>query len=643
MSGYTVTFIPENTSVVIDENDSLLSAINLAGIPVKASCGGKGTCGSCKVIIKAGRVKLSVGSILDREEQAGGCLPACRCYPLSDIVAEVPAGSRHSEKRVLLDNSFYAEPESAVHSTGDAHGDKFSAGSPVFRVITVKIPEPSLNDPIDDLSRLKRSILRETGLENIWPTIKLLRVLPKTLRQGGWTITVSLAAVPGCELIEMDCVESDMENRNYYGLAVDIGTTTVAAQLVELESGNIAGEKGTFNRQSSFGDDVITRIIYCDGHGVGSLQKAVLETINDLAGEMAKDRGIETTDIRAAFFAGNTTMTHILLGLDPANIRLEPYTPVANNFSPIRASCAGLNIHERAWLHIAPGTASYMGGDITAGLLVTGMAYAEDLCLFIDIGTNGEMVLGNNEWLVSCACSAGPAFEGWGIKHGMQASAGAIERVVITGGGQKVEYGTVGNKPPLGICGSGLIDTVSWLYKSGVVDRTGSFIPGAAKTRVRDSGEGREFVLAWAADTGNQADIYLSEAEIKNLIRSKAAVYAGIRTMLNMVGLPVEAISKVIIAGGFGRQINIREAINIGLFPDIPLEKYSYIGNSALQGSRIALQSGQARDLLREIAGKMTYLELSTGNLFMEEFISALFIPHTELSLFPTAERAVKI
>lgn len=638
MPGYTVTFIPENKDVMINENESLLHAINLARIPVKASCGGSGTCGSCKIIIKDGRVRISDEMTLDRKDRESGCLPACRCYPLGDLVVEVPADTRTSEKSVLMDNSFDTETEKY---SGVILSNKYPAGRHVFKKIKISVPVPSLNDPIDDLSRLERSVTKDTGLENIRPAMNLMRILPKTLRQGGWSITVALSEVPGSEWVEMDCVEDGSENRKCYGLAVDIGTTTVAAQLVDLESGDIAGAKGTFNRQSSFGDDVITRIIYCDGHGVVSLQKAVLETINDLIDEMVRDSGIEPSDIKAAFCAGNTTMTHMLLGLDPANIRLEPYTPVANKYPAIRASEAGLNIYNNAWVHIAPGTSSYVGGDITAGLLVTGMAYDGDLSLFIDIGTNGEMVLGNKEWLVSCACSAGPAFEGWGIRHGMQASAGAIEKVVISSGGQRVDYSTVGNRPPRGICGSGLIDTVSWLYKAGVVDRTGSFIPDAGNTRVRESGAGWEFVLVWAGEAGNHSDIFLTEAEIKNLIRSKAAVYAGIRTMLNMVGLPVEAIKKVFIAGGFGRQINLREAINIGLFPDIPLDKYVYLGNSALKGTRLALISGEARELLNEIPGRITYLELSTGNLFMEEFISALFIPHTELSLFPTVGRAV--
>jgi uncharacterized 2Fe-2S/4Fe-4S cluster protein (DUF4445 family) len=638
MSRYSVSFYPENTVVMIDGNDSLLYAINLAGIPVKASCGGRGMCGSCGIIIKEGRVKMAEGAAPGQKYQGKEYLPACRCFPLSSLVIEVPTESRLTGQQVLLDTSFDSVTGILNASSENKLCDMFSFDSPVYRKITIDVPEPSLNDPIDDLSRLIRAIHNVTGLEKLRPTMGLLRVLPAMLRRGGWKVAISLAAIPGSEYTEMDYVEPGCENDGYFGLAVDVGTTTVVAQLVDLESGTVTCTKGAFNKQASFGDDVITRIIYAGEHGVSVLQAAILDTINDLIDEIIEENSIKTSDIKTAICAGNTTMTHILLGLDPSNIRLEPYTPVANKFPALRAAGAGLNIYQQAWVHLAPGTASYMGGDITAGLLVTGMAFADDLSLFIDIGTNGEMVLGNKEWFISCACSAGPAFEGWGIKHGMRACPGAIERVVISQDGQKVKYDTVGNNPPLGICGSGLIDALSWLYKAGVIDRTGSIIKDPEKLRIRETVSGREFVLAWAGEAGNAADIYLSEAEIKNLIRSKAAVYAGIRTMLHMVGLPLEAISRVFIAGGFGRQINIRAAISIGMLPDIAMEKYNYIGNSSVKGARLALLSGQAREMFYNIADKITYLELSSGNLFMDEFISSLFIPHTELALFPTVE-----
>jgi len=323
------------------------------------------------------------------------------------------------------------------------------------------------------------------------------------------------------------------------------------------------------------------------------------------------------------------------MGLDPTYIRLEPYTPVVNAIPPVRAAFVGMDINPQAWVQFIPGVAGYMGGDITAGVLVTGMAFADGVNLFIDIGTNGEMVLGGKEWLLSCACSAGPAFEGGGIRHGMRAMRGAIEQVEITRGGREVKYATVGNAPPAGICGSGLIESVSQMYRAGIIDRGGKLISDSDIPRVRDAEDGREFVLARSAETGLSEDITLSEAEVKNLIRSKAAIFAGIRTMLQKVGLPFEAIERVFIAGGFGRHINIRDAVNIGLFPDIPVEKYVYVGNSALKGARMALLSRRARDLTKEIAEKMTYLELSAGSTFMEEYISALFIPHTDLGLFP--------
>lgn len=647
MPNFSVQFFPDNKQVTIVENESLFHAIAAAEIPLKASCGGKGTCNRCKVLIKEGRVKSVATGKLTEEEQKQGYVLACQSFPESDLVVEIPEESKLGEHQVVLDDSsdsggkaLNGEQAGTGILSEDTGRCAEGACIPLYKKVQLEIPEPTLSDTEDDLGRLIRSIRKETGIEHLRPNLDTLRTLPQVLRQAGWKVTVSLAEGKGYKAIEITGVEPGHNDKKYYGLAVDIGTTTVVAQLVDLESGRTEGVKGTYNRQAVFGDDVISRIVYANEYrdGLRELQKAVVGTINDLIEELVREQKIKPTDIRVVVCAGNTTMTHLFLGLDPTHIRLEPYTPVANNIPAVRAYRAGLKIYPQAWVQCIPGIASYVGGDITSGVLITGMAFSDELTLFIDIGTNGEMVLGNKEWLISCACSAGPAFEGGGIRHGMRAMRGAIEHVKIALGGSDVSYATVGEAPPLGICGSGLIDSIAGLYKAGIIDRSGNFISGGGTPRVRDSDEGKEFVLAWAGESGRMADITLSEAEVKNLIRSKAAVYAGIRSMLQMVGLPVEAIDRVVIAGGFGRYINIRDAINIGLLPDMPLEKYIYVGNSSVKGARMALLSRQARDEIEDIASKMTYLELSVGNIFMEEFVSALFIPHTDLSLFPSTQ-----
>lgn len=649
MQVFSVLFLPDGkkTNLSIDEN--IYHAALKAGIALNSSCGGNGVCKRCKVIIKKGRVR-TLDIVGPNDDKNTGYVLACRVYPESDLVIEIPEESRLKEHQIALE-SILDDDEKGQAGTEikadvfleHANWYKEKQCEPLYKKLQLKIPEPTLSDPEDDLGRLTRCIRREAGIFHLRPNPDILRSLPKVLRNAGWKVSVSLAEGRGHQTVEIAEIEPGNDFKKYYGLAVDIGTTTVVAHLIDLENGRTVGIKGSYNRQAAFGSDIITRIIYANEYqdGLKKLQKAVVDTINGLIEELARDEKIEPADIKTVVCAGNTTMIHLFLDLDPANIRLEPYVPVANDIPALRAVQVGLKVHPGAWVQCIPGVAGYVGGDIVAGVLVAGITLSNKLTLFIDIGTNGEMVLGNKEWMVACACSAGPAFEGCGLRHGMRAMRGAIEHLKISPGGSTVKYVTVDNVPPAGICGSGLIDSIAWLYKSGVIDRSGNFNCGRNVSRIRDSEEGKEFVLAWPEETERRSSITISEPEVKSLIRSKAAVYAGIRTMLQMVGLPFDAIERVVIAGGFGRYINIRNAVSIGLLPDIPVEKYTYVGNSSIKGAKMFLLSRHARESVEEIKGKMTYLELSTGNKFMEEFISALFIPHTDLSLFPSLQKEV--
>jgi uncharacterized 2Fe-2S/4Fe-4S cluster protein (DUF4445 family) len=366
------------------------------------------------------------------------------------------------------------------------------------------------------------------------------------------------------------------------------------------------------------------------------LRNAVLKSLNELISQLASENHIDINVINYAVCAGNTTMVHLFLGIDPKYIRLEPYTPAINIPEPIRAEEVGLQICKTAWVYCIPGIASYVGGDITSGAQVIGIDKTEKVTLFIDVGTNGEMVLGNQDWLMACACSAGPAFEGGGIKCGMRAMRGAIERLDVISDTLDVEYSTVGGAKPVGVCGSGLIDCIAGMHKAGIIDRTGQFSSNLTNQRIRNGDDGPEYVIVSKENSGNGQDIALSEVDIKNLIRSKGAVFAGIRTMLRKMDLPIEIIEEIIIAGGFGRHISIKDAISIGLLPDAEFEKYKYIGNSSVKGAKMVLLSKTARDEAVQLATKMTYLELSIGNDFMDEYVSALFIPHTDMTLFPS-------
>jgi len=631
MAEFKVLFKPDQKEVVVSENVNLMEALNLAGINIKTVCGGAGTCGKCLVKIIEGQKRVVSYGKLKHEEIEKGYVLACQTFPESDLTVEIPFDSRLTQHQIVTDDDKAA---GLMNELDLADNEEFD---PLFRQISLELPVPTLDDPRDDLSRLVATYARQENNE-LLVEYEQLKTLPEVLRKEDFKVTLGVNDFLGKD--KSLFIKPGQAKQQAFGLAIDIGTTTVAVQLIDLNTGQVLGTKGNYNKQAAFGDDVISRIIYADENpdGPEKLRKAVISTINELVLQLGKEHNIDKNSIVSAVVAGNTTMTHLFLELDPRYIRLEPYTPAALYLPPLAAKDAKLEMNPNGLLYIMPNVASYVGGDITSGVLYTGLANSEEITLFIDIGTNGEMVLGNKDWLVTCACSAGPAFEGSGIKHGMRAMQGAIERVNILDMGKEVKYQTVGGIPPVGICGSGLIDLIANLKRAGIIDRNGKIDRTVNKERIREGEDGLEFVLAWAEESGNNKDIVITEADIQNLIRAKAAIFAGVRTMLAMVDLPIEAIDKVIIAGGFGKYLNIKDAITIGLLPDIELNKFSYVGNSSLKGARKALLSRKACEEVKEVARKMTYLELSVGTTFMEEFVSASFIPHTDLHLFPSVE-----
>lgn len=622
MADYKITFQPGQVMARAHDSECLLDVAFKAGISLKSSCGGTGACSQCKLIIRKGLVDVQGVGKLTREQLDQGYVLACQTYPNSDLEIEIPADSMLSEHKVLISH--------------DEGYDSTSVINPLFQKIKIEVAAPSLDNHMDDLSRLYAALKQSYNLERQRISLEVMQHLPQVLREGDWKVTVSLADIKDCT--EIINIEPGWDYRKYYGLALDIGTTTVVAHLVDLETGDSVGVEGAYNKQAVFGDDVISRIIYAVEHkrGLEQTQKTVLGTIDKLIANLIKDKDIEREDIWYVSCAGNTTMTHMFLGIDPEYIRLEPYVPASNSFIPIKAADLGLLINSKANVYCIPGVASYVGGDVTAGAEIINIEQEDKLTLFIDVGTNGELILGNREWLVACACSAGPAFEGGGISNGMRAMDGAIEYVRIEPDTWDVHFKTVSNRKPVGICGSGLIDCLAALQEAGVMDRTGSFSTRSDSNRLRITDGEKEFILVFAAESGNGKDITISESDVKNLIRSKAAIFAGIQTMLKTVDLPLETIEQVYIAGGFGRYINLEDAIKIGMFPDLPLDKYRYVGNSSIAGAKKILLSKETRDHAEKLAEKVTYLELSVGNDFYEEYTSALFIPHTNLDLFPS-------
>jgi len=626
---------PENISVEVPAGTSLLKAAVITGIDIKANCGGEGTCGRCMVKLESGSVASGESRTLKKNLRDEGYVLSCQAKVKDEEVSIlVPESSSVKTHRVL---SAQAKREEEMVANVLLQGYQ---RQPICRKVRVKLEPPSLVENTADLSRLRLGLKKVLNLpledESIRVSITALRTLAEILRESNWDVAVTIAILDSfTEIIRVEPGHIGVT----LGVAIDVGTTSNVVYLIDLSTFRIINRQGDYNRQCRYGDDVISRIIYSsvEKTGLKTLQKAATDTINDLIDKAVTEVGYKREDVVQAVIAGNTTMTQLLWGVTPKYIRLEPYIPTFQVVPPVKARQIGLKLHHEAIAVSFPQVASYVGGDIVAGALFTRIAYEDDLTLFIDIGTNGEMVLGNKDFLVSCACSAGPAFEGGGITFGMRATTGAIESVTIDPKNFDVIVETVRGAKAVGICGSGLIDALSALLEAGAIDRAGVFQTGLATNRLREGDESREFVLVWQEESGRDSDIVITEADVKNLLRAKAAIFAGIRTMLQMVEMKIEDVSRIIIAGGFGNYLNIEKSIKIGLLPDIDQERYTFVGNSSVKGACLALLSADAYREAVDLGQKITYIELATGNSFMDEYISAMFLPHTDLDLFPSA------
>ncbi|MBC7229364.1 MAG: DUF4445 domain-containing protein [Actinobacteria bacterium] len=636
-----VLFLPDNRFVTVARGENLLRAAMDADVHINASCGGSGSCGKCRVVIEEGEVEREPNPKLGEAEAARGYALACQTRVLSDLKVSIPLESRIGDRRIFE----RAEPT-------PAHGHLLSAADweerlpaweldPPTRKYHLVLPEPSLDDNASDAERIKRGLAVEAGLRDVVIDYPVLQRLPNMIRQSGWDITVTVLD-SGEELRAVRIEQGDTTERQS-AIAIDVGTTTISAELIDLRTGEVTARASDYNAQVAFGEDVITRIIYAiRGTGLAKLQSVVVGTIWNLIKNLVEQAGIEYCNITHVVVAGNTTMTHLLLGLNPKYIREEPYIPSATFFPWIKCSDIGLRIAAGVYLYAIPCVASYVGGDIVAGMLASGIFNTDRLTLYIDIGTNGEMVLGNRDWMLSCSCSAGPAFEGGGVKHGMRATSGAIEQVRIDKIGYEPMIITVGNRKPIGICGSGLIDALSEMFLTGVINEKGKINTDLPTPRVRRTEGGAEYVLVWAEDSATRRDIVITEVDIDNLMRAKAAVYAGIEILLSSMDLDVSMIDELLIAGAFGRYLEVDKAVTIGLLPDIGYEKIKFVGNGSLLGAHLSALSREMLARANEIARQMTYLELSMNPAFMEHYVSALFFPHTDLDSFPSVKERLE-
>jgi uncharacterized 2Fe-2S/4Fe-4S cluster protein (DUF4445 family) len=658
MATHRVTFDAGGPTVSVPTGALLVEAARLAGVAINQPCGGQGRCGRCAVQVLNGGVRRRSALRLTAADVAQGFALACQSVVEGDTTINVPA-------QAMIERRLTTERTVAEVTAPAAYDYRRHQSSQRFRLT---LPPPSLDDQTDDWSRLQvalRQAIAESGsslpvqVAGVAPTgaaptgvsstgvsptgaspalsLPLLRRLGRLLREREWQVTAVVdGSGPVLRLVDLQPGQW-ADDAPLWGMAVDIGTTTVTVWLVDLVSGRVAAQTAEYNRQIACGEDVISRIVYAGKNEDGrELRRLILETINELVARACQRSRIEPAAVVKATIAGNSSMIHLLLGVPAETIRLAPFVTAVNEIPLFVAADVGLAIHPDATVDCLPGVASYVGADITAGALAAGLDETEKITLFLDIGTNGEIALGNRDWLVACACSAGPAFEGAGVGDGMRATRGAIEEVWIHSDTYEPSWRVIGGGRPRGLCGSGLLSLLAELFVTGLVDKAGNFNSALPSPRLRRSDSGWEYVVAWGSETDHGRDITITRVDVDNLLRAKAAIYAGFTVLGERVGVPLEMVEQVLIGGAFGKYVNVEKAVQIGLLPDMPWECFRFLGNTSVQGAYLALLDRQARQRVGDIAGRMTYVELSADNTFYDAFTSALFLPHTDLSRFPS-------
>ena len=617
--------------------DNLLELARRANVAIDAPCSGNGSCGKCRVKLVEGQVESIPSRHITEEEFEAGWRLSCNCKVMGDCVVFVPdIASAYQSRMKTADLSSPKEIaifEDCQNSLKES-GIEFTNN---FRAVVLEMAAPTVDDTMPDNERLTWAIQEALGVEKVKIPFAVMVKLASTLRAYDFNVCVK-GELQGDTFLCMEI--SAPEDTPIVGCAIDIGTTTVTMVLTDLATGKLLAKGSSGNGQIRYGADVINRIIEQgrDG-GRKKLQDAIVkETLNPIIANLCKTANISARSILRLCVAANTTMNHLFVGVDAESVRMEPYIPSFFGWDGLTAGDLKLPANPLARVQIAPNIGSYVGGDITAGTLATGLWDQDEMSLFIDLGTNGEIVFGNRDFMLSCACSAGPAFEGGDISCGMRATDGAIEACEIDKNTMEPTLTIVGDagQKPVGICGSGIIDIISELFRCGIINAKGLFVREGARVARDAHGMGR-YLLATPEESETGREISINEVDIDNFIRAKGAIFSAIDTMLSAVDMTVDCIDKVYVAGGIGSGINMKNSVNIGMLPDVELEKYQYIGNSSLTGAYAMVMSDQAEGKCAELGANMTYLELSTHPGYMDSFVAACFLPHTDASLFPNS------
>ena len=639
---YQVIFTFENGAAPVTATaapgETLLETARAANVAIDAPCSGNGSCGKCRVKLLEGTVEGLQTSHITDEDYAAGWRLSCASKVSSDVTVMVPdIASAYQSRMKTADLSTGEEVAIFTRLEEDlkAAGVDFSND---FVETEVTMEEPTLEDTMPDTERLTMALEGALGCDKVCLSYPTVHKLARVLRQSGFHVAVAGTLKDGV-FHAMD-VRNANEPQPMCGLAIDIGTTTVSAVITDLKTGRLLAKGSGGNGQIRYGADVINRIVEQGRKGgVERLQKAIVEeTLQPLTRALCASAKVDADRILRCCVASNTTMNHLLLGVDADPVRMEPYIPTFFHWDGLKAGDIRFVANPDAKVVLAPNIGSYVGGDITAGTLTSRIWDKDEFSLFIDLGTNGEIVFGNRDFLVSCACSAGPAFEGGDISCGMRATDGAVEAVTIDRETLEPTLSIVGKEgqKPVGICGSGIIDVIAELYRTSAISAKGHFVRENRRILRDEHGMGR-YVLAFSNESDTGREIAITEVDIECFIRAKGAIFSAIHIMLSSLDMDVSVLEHIYVAGGIGSGINMENAVRIGMFPDVDRALFQYIGNSSLAGAYALVLSNAAEEKVHELASNMTYLELSTEPKYMEEFVAACFLPHTNKELFPSS------
>ena len=639
---YQVIFTFENGAAPVTATaapgETLLETARAANVAIDAPCSGNGSCGKCRVKLLEGSVEGLQTSHITDEDYAAGWRLSCASKVTSDVTVLVPdIASAYQSRMKTADLStgeeiaIFTRLEEDLKAAGVAFSNDFVETE-------VAMEAPTLEDTMPDTERLTLALQDALGCQEVRLSYPAVHKLAAVLRQSGFRVTAAGTLHDGVMQV-MDLRPFDAP-QPMCGLAIDIGTTTVSAVLMDLKTGKLLAKGSGGNGQIRYGADVINRIVE-QGRpgGVERLQKAIVEeTLQPLTRALCRSAGVEAERILRCCVASNTTMNHLLLGVDADPVRMEPYIPTFFRWDGLKAGDIRLIANPDARVVLAPNIGSYVGGDITAGTLTSRIWDKDEFSLFIDLGTNGEIVFGNRDFMMSCACSAGPAFEGGDISCGMRATDGAVEAVSIDRETLEPVLSIVGKpgQKPVGICGSGIIDVIAELYRTSAISAKGHFVRENRRILRDEHGMGR-YVLAFDSESDTGREIAITEVDIECFIRAKGAIFSAIHIMLSSLDMDVSVLEHIYVAGGIGSGINMDNAVRIGMFPDVDRELFAYIGNSSLAGAYALTLSTAAEEKVQQLASNMTYLELSTEPRYMEEFVAACFLPHTNRELFPSS------